>query len=147
MSASSVPTAKANLVTQLQARPNLSGANRVLITNGPPVPPEREFIWVGTAEGEQHFGTFGAAGLRREEYGLQVVISVLREGADIVGADTRCFALSAEVEAQLRTDPTINGAVMAAEFGGFKLGEYVTADEMARGSELVVTVNCETWLS
>lgn len=145
---SSVPAAKANLVTQLTARPGLSGANRVQISNGPPIPMEREFIWVGTAEGSQEIATFGTtAGLRHEEYGLQVVISVLREGTDIVAADTRCFALAAEVETQIRTDPTINGAVTFAEFGDFKLGEFVTADEMGRGSELTVTVNCQTWLT
>ena len=143
MATSSVPTAKANLTSQLQARANLAG---VQVTNGPPLPsPQREFIWIGTAEGTQEFATFG--GQRHESYGLHVVISVLRQGEDVVAADTRCFALSAELEAQLRADPTLSGAVTLAQFGEFRLAEYVGPDGSSRVSELTVTVNCEHWLT
>ena len=143
MATSTVPTAKANLVTQLQARGGLAG---VQVTNGPPfVDPQREFIWVGTAEGSQEQLAMG--GPRRETYDLHVIISVEQESEDVVAADTRCFALSAEVEAQLRTDPTINGAVEHAEFGDFKLGEFSSADGINRISELVVSIGCNAFLA
>ncbi len=142
MATSSVPTVKANLVTQLQAR---GGLANVQVTNGPPLPnPSREFIWVGTAEGTQAQAAMG--GLRREEYGLEVVISVEREGTDIAAADARCFALVAELENQLRTDPTVNAAVEHAEMAGFRLGEFVGADGMRRVSELTATVDCGNWI-
>src|SRR6266498_2365858 len=141
MATSSVPTVKANLVTQLQAHAGLSG---VQVTNGPPLPtPSREFIWVGTAEGKQEIST---PALRHEEYGVDVVISVERKGTDIVAADARCFALAAELENQLRTDPTVNAAVEHAEMGGFRLGEFVGADGMRRVSELTATVDCGNWI-
>lgn len=143
MATSSVPTAKANLAAQLAAR---AGLNGVQVTNGPPLPnPSREFIWVGAAEGSQEIATM--SGTRAEQYGINVIISVLREGTDIVAADTRCFALAAEVEQQLRSDPTINNAVTYSQFGEFRLGEYVAPDGMNRVSELTVTVACEHWLT
>lgn len=143
MANSSVPALKANLVAQLQGRPGLSG---IQVTNGPPLPaPQREFIWVGNAEGEQVIAGF--SGPRHEEYGVEVVISVIREGIDTPAADTRCFALFAELEQQLRTDSTVNGAVSFAEVGAFRLSERASADGMNRESELVVTVNCKhNWI-
>ena len=144
MPTSTVPALKANLVTQLQARPGLTG---VQVTNGPPLPnPEREFIWVGNVNGQQEFGFFGAPQQRQEEFGVDVVISVLREGRDTAAADTRCFALFAELENQLRTDPTVNNAVTEAHVGEFRLGEFVAPDGMNRVSELAVTVDCRSWI-
>lgn len=144
MATSSVPSVKANLVTQLQARGGLAG---VQVTNGSPLPNvRREFIWVGGAEGTQDYGTYGVGGLRQESYRLEVTISVLREGIDAVAADTRCFALSAELESQLRSDPTVNGACMTAKVGDFRLTEAVTQDGMARQSELQIFVDIDTWI-
>lgn len=136
---STVPTAKANLVSQLAARPGLSG---IQVVNGSPFPsPQRKLIWIGAADGEQEWGAMG--GLRHEVYGLVVNIIVVREGTDIVAADTDCFAILAELEAQLRTDPTINGAVTTAKVGEFHLVEQVTAEGEARISSLAVTVDCQ----
>lgn len=135
---------KANLVSQLAARPGLTG---VQVTNGPPLPAtQREFIWVGDATGAQSWGSFGSAGVRHEAYGVDVAISVTREGEDIAAADARCFTLLAEVEGQLRTDPTVNGAVMAAKVGQFRLGEFVGRDGTRRVSELTVTVDVDTYI-
>jgi hypothetical protein len=140
---SSIPTMKANLVTQLQARPGLA---QVQVTNGPPFPsPQREFIWVGEARGLQTWGTFGPNGLRQEMYGTEVTVSVIREGTDTAAGTSRAYTLMGELEAQLRTDPTVNGAVMAARVGDVELKEMVTAGGETRTSEIVVTVECETW--
>lgn len=143
MATSTVPALKANLQTQLQARGGLAGVN---VTYGPPLPsPGDEYIWIGDTDGAQVFATYGSTtGLRHEEYQLQVVICVERQGTDMKGADTRCFALLAELEAQLRADNTVNGAVTLAQVGGFKLSEIVT--DMSRTAQLEVQVSCEAYI-
>src|SRR6266498_2732111 len=143
MATSSVPTLKANLITQLGARGGLAG---VQISYGPPLPdPQREFIWVGDVDGTQEWVDV-AGTLRHEVYQLTVVVMVSREGQGMQAADERCFALHAELEEQLRTDKTVSGAVTDARIGDFKLTEFVSADGMSRSSELNVKVDCEHWI-
>lgn len=143
MATSSIPTLKANLVTQLQARAALK---RVQISYGPPLPnPEREFIWIGAAEGTQEWATFSGTS-RHEAYRLTVVIMVSREGRGMQKADERCFALYAELENQLRGDVTVNGAVTDSKIGDFTLREFVGTDGTSRSSELSVKLDCEHWI-
>jgi hypothetical protein len=141
---STIPTLKVNLVTQLQARGGLSG---VQVSNGPPLPdPQRERIWVGDVAGAQSYAAMAAPNQRHEEYVLQVNISVLREGVDMVAADARCFALMAELENQLRTDPAVSGAITESHIGNFRLTEFVSPDGMNRTAELQVEVNCQAYI-
>jgi len=146
MATSSIPTVKANLVTQLRSRPALA---RVQVSYGAPLPnPEREFIWVGEVEGTQDWATFATAGgvSRHEAYRLTVVIWVSREGRGMQKADERCFALYAELENQLRGDVTVNGAVTDCKIGDFLLREFVGPDGTSRSSELSVKLDCEHWI-
>ena len=144
MATSTVPALKANLLTQLQARGGLAG---VQVTYGPPLPnPDREFIWLGDVQGDQAFSAMAAPNQRHEQYTLQVIVSVLREGTDLKTADERCFALCAELENQLRTDVTVNSAVSEAHVGTFRLTEFVAPDGMNRRAELIVDVNCQAWI-
>lgn len=132
---------KANLVTQLQARAGLAG---VAVTYGPPLPMGREFVWCGKATGQQSWMTIAAGKL--EEYDLQVMVSVLREGTDMQAADARCFVIAAELETQLRTDRTVNGAVAVAAIEGFELAEGVAPDGTSRESTLTVQVACQAYI-
>ncbi len=144
MATSTVPTLKANLATQLAARGGLTG---VQISYGPPLPaPQREYIWLGDVEGTQAFSTFAAPNRRREEYRLQVIVGVLREGTNSQATDERCFTLFGELETQLRSDPTVNTAVTVAEPTEARLTEFVSPDGMNRTAQLIVQVNCQAWI-
>lgn len=144
MATSSVPTLKANLVTQLQARPGLS---TVQISYGPPLPdPQREYIWVGDVTGDQAFATMAAPNQRHENYRVTVIVGVLREGVDSKAADDRCFVLLGELETQLRGDVTVNNAVTEAHLSTFRLTEFVSPDGMNRTAQLIVEVDCQTWI-
>ena len=144
MATSTVPTLKSNLKTQLAARGGLSG---VQIAYGPPsVGMEREYIWLGDVEGDQLFAAMAAPNQRQEEYDLEVIVDVIREGTDEQSADERCFAIQAEIENQLRSDLTVNGAVTVAQIGRFKLTENVTADGMTRTARLVTLVHCQAYI-
>jgi len=141
---SSVPTVKANLVTQLQARGGLTG---VQVTNGPPLPAtQREYIWVGDTEGIQELAAFNTPNQRHENYNVKVVVNVTREGEDAAAADARCFALCAELENQLRSDPTVSGAINLAMVTTFRLTEFVAPDNSNRTAQLVVDINCQQWI-
>jgi hypothetical protein len=142
VASSSIPTLKQNLVTLLAARPALNG---VQVSYGPPLPnPGREFVWCGKATGDQSWMTVG--GTKLEEYDQQVLISVLREGVDMHAADARCFVLFAELEALLRADQTVTGAVAVAAVEGFELGEGVAPDGTSRESTLTVQVACQAYI-
>lgn len=142
MATSTVPTLKANLKTALGLRAGLSG---VQIAYGPPsVGMQREYLWLGDTDGQQQFAAMGT--VNYEEYDLQVIVDVIREGEDEQSATARCFAIQAELENQLRTDNTVSGAVSAAQIGHFKLTENVTADGMTRTARLVTLVHCQAYI-
>lgn len=142
MASSTVPALKRALRDRLAARPAL---HDVQVSYGGPVPAGAEYVWVGDVEGEQEYGAMGP--VMHEVYGVKVTFSVVREGSSTVeDADTRCFALFAELEDELRDDETVNGTVKNAHVGAFTLGEYVSPDALTRESRLTVTVNCEHWI-
>lgn len=144
MATSTVPTLKANLVAQLQARGGLTG---VQVSYGPPLPdPQREYIWVGDVDGQQEFAAMAAPNQRHETYRVQVIVGVLHEGTDSKAADDRCFTLLGELEQQLRGDVTVNGAVALAALGTFTLTEFVAPDGMNRTAQLVTQVDCQAWI-
>lgn len=144
MATSTVPTFKANLVTQLQARPGLSG---VQVSYGPPLPnPQREYVWVGDVTGDQMYAAMAAPNQRHEEYRATVIVGVLKEGVDSKAADDRCFVLLGELETQLRGDITVNGAVSEAHLETFRLTEFVSPDGTNRTAQLILEVNCQAWI-
>jgi len=144
MATSTIPTMKANLKTLLSARAGLTG---VQISYGPPsVGTQREYIWLGDVEGEQTYAAMAAANQRYENYELSVTVDVILEGTDPKPADERCFVLYGEVENQIRTDKTVNGAVTDAQCGRFRLTENTTADGMTRTARLVTLIRCQAYI-
>jgi hypothetical protein len=124
MAASTIPALKAALVTSLSARAGLSG---VQVVYGAPLPnPGREFVSIGGTRGQQSTAALGRYA-REEEYHLTVHVSALREGQDQQSCTERAFALAAEVEAQVRADPSVGGVVRTAVIDGpFTLEEGAT---------------------
>lgn len=95
------------LKTQLQARVGLAG---VQITEGFPLQPDLEYIAIADADPHEQTsaGQRSTPHPREESFVLVVVISVVRIGdADAAEVVDRAYALAAEVENELRNDPTI----------------------------------------
>ncbi|MEZ5101169.1 MAG: hypothetical protein R3C15_15485 [Thermoleophilia bacterium] len=140
MATSTVPTLKANLQARLQARVGLAG---VQVSYGAPFPmPEPEWIWLADVEGEQEPAALGRQ-RRSETFRLEVLVRVVRSTLDDQEAATeRAYALAAELENELRSDPTVGVAAdFIAQIGGpFRLAEDANAEQ--RVASLVVTVTC-----
>lgn len=120
MSASSINTVIPTLVSLLQARAGLAG---VTVREGPPTVEERghkELIQVLDASGDQTVRALNATTQpRNEEYDLAVVVSVVAEAeSDQTTIRARAFALLAEIEAQLRSDPHLGIVNVAASIVG-----------------------------
>ena len=132
---STVPAFKAALFTALGARAGLSD---VTVSYGAPTGGPREFIALSDVKGSQVFAALGA--LRKDEtYTLDVYCSVLREGNQQQQCSERCFALAAEIEDELRTNPTMTGTVRVAQLSSpFNLEEF--ASDKARQSILALGV-------
>lgn len=128
---STAPAFKAALLTALGARAGLAG---VTISYGAPLSAPREFIALADISGEQEFATLGA--LRKNEtYTLEIYCSVLREGNQQQACTERCFELAAEIEDELRTNPTMSGTVRVAQLRSpFSVEEF--GSDQARQSIL-----------
>jgi hypothetical protein len=124
MATSTVPALKAALLSLLSARAGLSG---VQVVYGAPLPnPGREFISLAGTTGDQATASLGRLS-REEEYRLTIYVSALREGLDQQSCTERAFALAAEVENAVRSDPTVSGTVRTALVDGpFTLEEGAT---------------------
>lgn len=129
MATSTVPVLKNQLKKNLQARVGLSG---VQVTQGPPFPlPEVEFIWLGDVKGRQEWATIASPTKPKEEhYDLKVWIRVLRSNTpdDFKTAGDRAFALLAELENELRGDPSVTNTVRVAHVGEFDFQEDAGAE-------------------
>jgi hypothetical protein len=141
MATSTIPALKSALKTQLAARANLAG---VQISYGFPGPmPEVEYIWLADVKGKQEPATIGTRA-RDETYTLTVIVKSQVSDISNTGQQTateRAFALMAELEAQLRTDPAVNGTVLTAQIEGpIELVEL--AGDESRGALLTVSVYC-----
>ena len=136
MSTSTIPAFKNELYTRLAAR---SGLNGVQVSYGWPTGAlQREHIILGGVDGSQEFRTIGAQH-RMEEYTVTVYINVLREGVQQQTCDERCLTLMAEVETELRSDPTVGNTVLTAELGSFVLEPL--ANDQSREARLRVGVS------
>lgn len=123
MSSSSINTVIPTLVTLLQARAGLSGVSVVEGPGEPSVMEREEVIMVLDADGDQSVRALNATTQpRNEEYDLAIVVSVVGETRnDQATLRARCFALVAEIEAQLRSDPHLGLVnVSASILGKFK---------------------------
>lgn len=128
---------RAALVALLQARAGLSG---VQIGYGmPPGALQREHILLGPVDATQEYRALGTT-RKFEDYTVSVFISVTREGVQQQQADERALALLAEVEAALRTDPTVSNTVLTAQVSRYRLEPL--ASESTR--EARITLEIET---
>lgn len=113
MAASTIPAAKAALLSALQARPGLSG---VLVAWGASAKPatQSEAIYVDDAtEVEREWISLGAQRLD-EIYTLQVRVesTAYGDGSDVrQGVEDRLWTLVAEVEQAVRDDLTLGGTL------------------------------------
>jgi len=109
---------RAALITALAARAGLDG---VQIGYGMPSGAlQREHILLGPVDGTQEYRALGTA-RKFDDYTVSLFISVTREGTNQQAADERALALMAEVESELRTDPTVGGTVLTAEVSRYRL--------------------------
>jgi hypothetical protein len=143
MAVSSIPSLKANLKTQLEARAALRG---VTVSYGPPIPAPNEFVWLGDVEDwdQEPAGMNPVTKPRNESYVLRVFVSVYREGVDQKTTTERAFTIAEEIAKQLRDDITVNGAVRGAQFQENTSGGLEElASDVARGALLRLGIYCE----
>ena len=120
MASSSVPLVKRTLITLLKARPALAGV-QVEWTH-PEDRIEKESMFFLTTELLEVSGQL-SQGTRHETYTLNLWVVVHKDGNDPQATEERCWALVAEVEAQLRATPDLgitqpNVKSLTAQFAG-----------------------------
>lgn len=108
MAYSSIPAAKAQLLTTLQARVGLAG---VLIQWGIPTepPPDLERVYLDDAvEVEREWATLGTLKIT-ESYILPVAVEVFQYGNDQRACEERMWTITAEIEQAALGDVTLAG--------------------------------------
>lgn len=110
MAYSTIPAAKAQIVTTLAATTGLAG---VLIQRGVPaeVPPNPERVYVDNAVDIDR--AWNMIGRRRldESYTIRIPVEVYQDGDDQAATETRMWAIIAEVELALVADTTLAGVL------------------------------------
>lgn len=147
MATSSTPTVMTTLKSRLQLRSGLAG---VQITDGPPWQPDGDFIAImGTDPHEQRPAGMGTSGGREEEFTLSVVLSALRSGDDEhTQAVARVFTLVAELENELRANPTLDGVLGSgwATVAGLPVEKRGPDNEGKREAIVFARVDCHSIL-
>jgi len=142
---SAIPTLRTNLQTQLEAR---AGLTEVTITRHRPAGDDidgLEHIWFGAASGAVSPGSVGS---REDVVDLEIRIRVSRPGGDEDASDAaedRALALYAELEAQLVTDPTVDGACLT--WNEMDYESDVIPGENEQICNLDITIRFETELA
>jgi hypothetical protein len=130
-SSSVLNTFRTNLKTQLSARGGLSG---VQVRAYPPAADDynaAEAIFLADADLSQSH--LAMTGRRLEDASVELVVYARKAGdGDTVAAaaEARALALFAQVEGQLGTDDSVNGAVMEAQVGDYTVEH--TGDQASR---------------
>ena len=142
---SSIPLAKATLLSLLQARAGLAGVQCEWSHPGDKM--ARESMFFDTTEMTEVSGQLGN-GTRHESYTLHLWIVVHRSGDDGKATEERCWELAAEIEAQLsppnRADlglgpPDVKSIV--AEFAGAEQDNFI--EDEGRTAQVKVSVGVE----
>ena len=117
---SSVPTAKAALLTAIRANATISADTTIDVVYDEPAVGDNmkdDIISVGNTQNSidirQMVGS-GGQGWLMETFTLDVVISVTRGGDQAQTVFERCYTLINAVNVAVRTDPTLAGAVLEA---------------------------------
>lgn len=141
MASSSIPAVIDALVARLQSYPGLSG---VQVTDGEPINPEPEFLWIADASGEQRPAHATGTQSRDEEYDLDCIVYVQGPLDDqSKPVRDRAFAIMAQVEASLRGGDNASLGVIKsgwAQIGGNLLYQSRLSEEM-RLAKLLFTVH------
>jgi hypothetical protein len=140
VSTSIQPAAKAQLFSTLTARANLSA---VQVTYGHPGSKRvaKECIWIGNINGDQTVRVVGAYS-RLDDFAIEMVVDVQQPGDDQQTCTERAYALMAEVESAVRSDPTLSGVVnIDVQFTGeLNLKEFIY--DQGREAELTFEIQC-----
>lgn len=136
MASSTIPTAKAGILTLLAARPALASVQRVWAHPGQLI--EKESIFFLEALEEESPAAIGQ--LKREEnYTIDLLVSVLQDGDDAKACEERAWALVAEVETALRAEPKPAAGVLWATVSAKRLNNFPGPE--SRTSEITVVIS------
>lgn len=108
MSASSAPSAKAALLTLLQADADLDGVQIKYAFDGPTR--AQESIWFERVILDEEAAALGKQ-RRDERYRIEVFVHVARDGNNAQACEERSWALAARVEEVVRANPTLSNSV------------------------------------
>lgn len=138
MAASTAPACKAAILEILAADTDLASVDRRWSppTENEDVPAGGEAIFFGTTRIiDSNWSSLGKStgqGVRRESYRLTITVWVTQFGDDPQATEERCWALWAEVEADLRTDlfaGTPAGSASLLRAAGVTKFDQITADQ------------------
>lgn len=136
--ASSAPVVKAGLLTTFRARSGLSGVQ--VEWSNPATYAAQEYIWFGQVIDQEKAVALGRQS-RDEDYTLEVIVLNVVDGDDAQTVETRWWAIVAEIEAVVKSDPTLGGTVnLWAIVQGIKQRSFAQGGQ--RGSEGTVTIEC-----
>lgn len=138
MAASSAPAAKAALLTLLQA--DLGSGVQVEYAHPGPAIQQESIFFNRTTEND----TSVALGQRKrdEDYTLEVVVSVARDGNDAQGCEERCWALVGHIETVVRANPSLSGTVAK-----FALYDGADMTPYAEGGQRIAEAVCRVAVS
>lgn len=140
---STVSTVKSQLLSMLQARPNL--ANVQVFYSWPADVQQTEAIYFGEARGEHTYPVLKSGRKPRQEtYSLDIYIDVAGNGPTSQQTEERAWALAAEVEDTIANDPTLGlttDVIQAVAFGNWTLN-YAT-DLTREGWAAIIRVSME----
>lgn len=137
---SSVPTVRATLLSQLQARPGLNG---VFVDIGSPVNAlEDELVWIGDAIMQDTAPTVSPALPRDERWLQEIIISVSHSGDDQAAAEARAFALYDEVRSAILTDPRQSNTALWVLPAGLQLQSLADAERVETRITMQLDCRC-----
>jgi hypothetical protein len=151
---SSIPAARAYLLSQIQSTLTQDSADptaELLISLDEPGTHEpADIVWIGdvhqTYSPHATVGSGGALWLR-EDYTVEITISVVRSGDDGTSAlalavFTRARALADQIVNVVRSDPSLGGVVDRARPGSVTHQSSWTADGQGRETEIQIAIEC-----
>ena len=151
---SSIPAARAYLLSQIQATltqdPNDSTAELLVTLDEPGTHEPADIVWIGdvhqTYSPHATVGSGGAEWLR-EDYSIEVTISVVRSGDDGTTAlaqtvFTRARLLADQIVNVVRLDPSLGGAVDRAKPATATHTSSWTENGMGRETEIQLSIEC-----
>ena len=151
---SSIPAARAYLLSQLQATltqdPADPTAELLIDLDQPGTHEPADIVWIGdvhqTYSPHATVGNGGALWLR-EDYTVEITISVVRSGDDGTTAlaqtvFTRARYLADQIVNVVRSAPDLGGAVDRARPGGVTHQSSWTTDGQGRETEIQISIEC-----